>query len=91
LKRRRWEEGHIKQVWGRKVYKSTSHWLRKGYNAKSCVFLGGFLHSVTERMKASVTCCNKAILPIHFVEMVLDLDSCPDDLEQHVNNKNGRS
>ena len=41
-------------------------------------------------MKASVT-CNNAILPIHFVEMMLDLDCWPDDLEQHTNNKNGRS
>jgi hypothetical protein len=42
-------------------------------------------------MKASVTCCNKAILPNHFVEMVLDLHRWPDDLEQHMNNNNGRS
>jgi hypothetical protein len=34
MKKRRWEEGHIKQVWGRQIYKSTSHWLQKGYNAR---------------------------------------------------------
>jgi len=32
--KRRWKEGHINQVWGRKVYKSTSHWLQKDYNAR---------------------------------------------------------
>lgn len=55
------------------------------------VFLGGFLQSFRERMTASLTWRNKAILLIHSVEMVLYLNCCPDDLEQCTNNKNGRS
>jgi hypothetical protein len=34
MKRRRWEKCYIEQVWGKKVYKSKSHWLQKSYNAR---------------------------------------------------------